>query len=242
MIMGLFDVMHKNARLKRNLDKAKNVQAQREFPGPDGEYIAKFNRISTGAKDDIPYAIFEFTVADVEGQESLSGQKLPIIYIRFADGDYSTLEENQAQFFELLQKLGVDTVNLTQQQIEKEVEALQKDKPECKVAVVTKKGKYKNLYLRGVAQEGATDVSYKAPAEQEVDEEAEWNEVDASESADADGDDDEYIGMEVKYKPPRALKAKQCTITAVDRETETVSLLSSDGKEYTDVPFDKLEE
>jgi hypothetical protein len=73
------------------LREAKEVQERDgEFQGPDGKYVATFTRVSTGEKKDndgneVGWAVIELHVADVEGQEDYSGQKLPIIYFRFTD-------------------------------------------------------------------------------------------------------------------------------------------------------------
>jgi hypothetical protein len=114
--MGILNVFKNNARLERNLERAKEVQERDgEFQGPDGKYVATFTRVSTGEKKDnegneVGWAVIELHVADVEGQEDFSGQKLPIIYFRFADnGEYTTAEEEQVRFFEALSQLGVDT-------------------------------------------------------------------------------------------------------------------------------------
>jgi hypothetical protein len=259
--MGILNVFKNNARLERNLERAKEVQERDgEFQGPDGKYVATFTRVSTGEKKDnegneVGWAVIELHVADVEGQEDFSGQKLPIIYFRFADnGEYTTAEEEQVRFFEALSQLGVDTT-VSDDEFDDAVNEARGGL--VNVSVKTNPNKQppfnKRLYINGLAAEGKKDVTYSEKSSDDAEEPENKDEEEApfvaevaqeaDEAASNESDDvkaSEWVGFDVQYQRTPRAKLRQYRVKDADDDADTVTLVDQDGGELKDVPFSKL--
>jgi hypothetical protein len=258
--MGILDVFKNNARLERNLEKAKEVQERDgEFKGPDGKYVATFTRVSTGEKkdndgNDVGWAVIELHVADVEGQEDYSGQKLPIIYFRFTNGEYATAEEEQIRFFETLSQLGVDTT-VSDDEFDDAVNEARGSLVNVSVKTNEKKSPpfNKRLYVNSLAEEGKKDVTYSEKSSDDAEEPENKDEEEApfvaevaqeADEADSGEADDvkasEWVGFDVHYQRTPRAKLRQYRVKDADDDADTVTLVDQDGGELKDVPFSKL--
>jgi len=223
---GLFAAMNKNARLRKNMQKAKTVQASREFSGPDGDYPCVFKRFSTYEKDGTTNVIFEFSTTEDAGE--FSNEKI-VIFINLADGPIRTAEEEQALMFEMVQLMGIDTTQ-DDAAVEADLNALAASEDVIEMRVKTtvskKNGKsYKNYKVIGVAAEGKKNPAYTTDTPVQGDEwteeapiapddapqatDDEWGDKDAP-TADAKPNPKDYIGYECFYK------GKKCVIINAD--------------------------
>ncbi len=222
---GLFAAMNKNARLRKNMQKAKTVQASREFSVPDGDYPCVFKRFSTYEKDGTTNVVFEFRTTEDAGE--FSNEKI-VIFIRLVDGQIRTAEEEQTLMFEMIQLMGIDTTQ-DDAAIEADLNALaaSENAIEMRVKTTTSKKngqKYKNFAVVGVAAEGKKNPTYTTDTPVQGDEwteeapiapddapqaaDDEWGDEDAP--ADAEPNPKDYIGYECFYK------GKKCVIINAD--------------------------
>jgi len=251
---SLFGLMQKNARLRKNMQKAKTTQAAREFSGPDGDYPCHFKRFASYEKDNVPCVIFEFRTTEDAGE--FANEKI-VKFFKLADGPIRTAEEEQALLFETIQLMGVNT-DQDEKDIEAELNALGTSETVIDVRVKTTeskkdKRKYKNFDVVGVAAEGRSEPEYidssSSPIKTEANED-EWNEepeAPAETTEDEWGEEPEAEAEEVH--PPSAYidytcsyKGAVCTIVAADDETMTVVIQNAKSKKkLANIPFDALE-
>lgn len=256
-------LMKANARLKKNVEVAKKVVARKDYSGPAGDVITKFAAKSCITLDSIPCVILEFRVdGEVPGQEQYNGERIAI-FNKFQDDDYGTIESRQAEFFERVQLLGIDTRSMTLEQVDKALDELRKDSPPITIRVVKKAGKganasktYTNFFISGIAAAATDDVDYSSetddvpadePAADEVDDASdEWSEELEEAEADAAAETDaaeynpsDWIQFQVSYKPPKAPKPLEFTVIAADDEAGTVTL-EKNGKTIKNVKFTDL--
>lgn len=256
-------LMKANARLKKNVEVAKKVVARKDYSGPAGDVITKFTAKSCVTLDSIPCVILEFRVdGEVPGQEHYNGERIAI-FNKFQDDDYGTIESRQAEFFERVQLLGIDTRSMTLEQVDKALDELRKDSPAIVIRVVKKAGKganasktYTNFFINGLAAPATDDVDYstetdEAPADDVVADETddasdEWSEELEEAEADAVAETDaaeynpsDWIQFQVSYKPPKAPKPLEFTVVAADDEAGTVTL-EKNGKTIKNVKFTDL--
>lgn len=240
---SLLSIFKSNARLKAHTTEAKrtevkdNRQQDKDYTGPDGDIIVYLSGTYSGTHktDGYEQSILEFTVLDGDH----AGERL-IKYFGFRDSEYSTAEEVMDEFFEALQRIGVETVDKSDQEIEDQIEALKTSKTQQKIHVRTKNGK-RRVYLRGVASEATTSYSYaEKEAADPVDEGDEWGDLgeDTPENA-VEASLSDWIGFSVYHKPPRSPKEHEFKVVAVDETTQTMTL-EKDGKTLQNVPLDKI--
>ena len=259
---SLFGLMQKNARLRKNMQKAKTTQAAREFSGPDGDYPCVFKRFASYEKDNTPCVIFEFRTTEDAGE--FANEKI-VKFFRLADGPIRTAEEEQALLFETIQLMGVDT-DQDEKNIETDLNNLAVTETVIDVRVKTTeskkdKKKYKNFDVVGVAAEGQKEAEYtneEAPIEpEETATDEEWNEEETAEEAEVvpeDSTDDEWGEEEPEEAeeesfPPSAYigydcvyKGKECSIENADDETGTVVVKDKKtGKKLANVKFENLD-
>lgn len=230
--MSMFAEMKKNARLKKNMEKAKTSTPDQDYDGPDGDMIGRFARCNTGSKDGVPYAMIILKVADVPGQEDFKGQELPMLYFKFVDSEWSTVEEVQGRFFEALQKCGINT-SQDDGGIEDDIKLAQKNGTLVKTAVVTK-GKYRNMYLNGLAGEALGTAKY--------DNTKDTDGVDAVVD-DADVLPSMWVGFPVTYGLSPGSELLPYIVTDADDVLFTVALKGvgdNEATELTNIPFTTL--
>jgi hypothetical protein len=260
--MGVLNIFKNNARLERNLEKAKEVQERDgEFQGPDGKYVATFTRVSTGEKKDndgneVGWAVIELHVADVEGQEDYSGQKLPIIYFRFTD-NASTQQpkKNRSDSSKTLSQLGVDTT-VSDDEFDDAVNEARGGLVNVSVKTNPDRSQppfNKRLYINSLAAEGNKDVTYSEKSSDDAEEPENKDEEEApfvaevaqeaDEAGSGEADDvkaSEWVGFDVQYQRTPRAKLRQYRVKDADDDEDTVTLVDQDGGELKDVPFSKL--
>ena len=248
---GLFAAMNKNARLRKNMQKAKTAQASREFSGPDGDYLCVFKRFSTYEKDGVTKVIFEFRTT--EDADEYANEKITF-FISLADGAIRTAEEEQALMFEMIQLMGVDTT-LDDTQIEAALNDLIASETLITVRMKTSKPNkdkrtFKNPSVIGVAAEGQKDPDY-SPADAPDDTPAadEWPEADESPIAADAAEGDEWGDEEAQeFKPSDAIgqtciyKKKSCVLVNANNETGKCIVEDPKSKKrLTGIDWDQLE-
>lgn len=243
MADSLLSTLRSNARLKSHINDAKKTEVKdsrqsNDYTGPDGDVIVRLSGtyVGTHKTDGYLQAILEFSVIDGE----YADQRM-IKYFGFRDSEYGTAEEVLDEYFESLQRLGIETADKTDEEIEAQIDALKTKRTPQKVRVRTKNGRQR-VYLNGLATEATTDYTY---AEKEVaapEPEDEWGDTgepeDTSENA-VEGELSDWIGFKVYHKPPRSPKEHEFEVVAVNEETMTMTL-SKGGKTIADVPLDKI--
>lgn len=257
-ITSLAQLMKSDKRLARNLEAAKNVQTNRNFVGPDGEYVCRFGGVSFAEKDGNPLVILRFKIdGSVDGQSAFNGASLDVIR-GIQDSDWGKKEDEQSRLFADIQRLGVDTAGLEMADIDEVLGKMQG----ASVTIRAKTGGTgrQRSYIVGIANSSIPD--YSSPetsddtSDEWSDEEAEsndssddsdvWEEdAEAVEEATGDTNSDLYdpsvwVGYEVQWTPPKAKKARTCVVASADDEAGTV-VLSMDGKVYgKPVPFNDI--
>lgn len=248
-----------NARLKKNAAVAKAVVARKDYSGPAGDIICKFTLKSVVTIQDNPCVILEFkVVGDVPGQEDHNGERIAI-FNKFYDDDYGSVESRQAEMFERIQLMGIDTKTLTMEQIDKELDNLRSPDGELiSIKCVKKPGKnqnvgkiFTNYFINGVAKAGEESPDYsegEKGADEVVadsdDEANEWDEeLNDDEGVEATDSDEltpcDWVGFEVEYKPAGAKGLLKFEVIDADDEAMTVTLKRG-KKTITDVAYDKL--
>lgn len=242
---SIFAAMKKNATLAKHMAKAKQVQAVREFDGPDGDYPSVLSRTSHYEKDGSLGIVFEFRCTEGEYAE----QKM-VIFTIFKKTEYRTVEEIQNEFFEMLQLMGVDT-NCDDAQLDAQLKTLIDNKSEITLRVKTsKKGsKFINVVGLATAAKEVAETKYVEETVEEVPEEAtekeavdEWVDETAEEEA-VEEVVEEVVEDEVS--PPSAwvgyamvYKGKEVEVLNADDETMKVTI--KDGVKKLIVPFSAL--
>jgi len=249
---GLFAAMNKNARLRKNMQKAKTVQASREFSGPDGDYPCVFKRFSTYDKDGVTNVVFEFRTTEDTGE--YANEKITF-FIALKDGPIRSAEEEQAHMFEMIQLMGVDTT-LDDAQIEAALNELIASETIITVRMKTSKPNkdkrvFKNPSIVGVAAEGQKDPDYSpAGAPDDAPAEDEWPEADESPIAAEETSEDEWGDEEAaeEFKPSDAVgqeclfKGKKCILVNANNETGKCIIEDPKTKKrLTSIDWDKLE-
>lgn len=209
---SVFAAMKKNAALAKNMAKAKKVQAVREFDGPDGDYLANLSRVNHYTKDGSLGIIFEFRAIE-EGDTQ--GQKMVIFFI-FKGNEYRTVQEIQAEFFEALQLMGLET-DIDDAELEKGLNSLIESKAVITLRVKTSKKGSKFINIVGLAsaaqeveateyvEESTEEVdAVEEEATEETEEVDEWEEeeeeaVEEEEAAD-ESLPSSWVGFAMVYK------------------------------------------
>ena len=246
-VTSLAALMKSNARLKKHVDVAKKTTPQQDYNGPPGEVIVKFNRNNIITKDGNTYYILDFTVdGTVAGQEQYNGHRIGILH-GLTDSQYRTAEQGLDNLMCDLQLMGIDTKDLTLDQIDAGVKSTVGKSILMRV-VRRKDGKGNNFYIGGLVAD-ADDQDYSTPEADEApeaDAEEEWTEELAEEpeaadeeDADAEFNPSDWIGFEVDYKPAKAPKAMTFKVLEADDESGTV-VLERDGKKIKNVKFTDL--
>ena len=243
----IFALMKANKRLAKNVAVAKKVVARKDYSGPEGEVVCRFNGQMAVQFDGIDCAILQFSVdGSVPGQEDYNGERIGLFY-RFQDDDYGTVESRQAELFEAIQMLGIDTVKLTEAQIKAALDELRKNGNPIKIRVVKKKGKganaaktYTNFRLVGTVKAESNGAVVPDEDEEWSDEdvtepETEETEVETEVEAEVEAEEEgelaptDWIGFEVKYKTKRSPKPLTFKIIEANDEAGTV-VLEREGK------------
>jgi len=255
--MKFKELMAKNARLRAAEETARTSVANREFVGPDGDYVCRFMGMRNATANGVDYSVLQFRVdGSVSGQGEYDGKSIDLMYY-FNNHEKYPDSDKLADLMVSLQKMGVDTPNLTIEQIDEQTEGLRGSHFTLRV----KKGKNGrvNFSVVGVANNEVSGyLSDNSDDDNEwEDEEAEASKDDANQDDIPFGDDwdddpqgseddggeytpSDWTGYEVQWKPPRAKKLQTFTVHDADDENRTV-ILSRDGKVYNKpVPFDDL--
>ena len=244
-MVDFFNVINKDARLRKNMETAKKTVAVGEFNGPDGDYVCNLKRFTAYEKDNITSVIFEFRTVE-DGSEY--GNKKIVIFIKLDDGPLYTAEEAQGLMFQYIQLMGIDT-DREQKEIESDLTALTDNETQIIVRKKTthkkKDGKsidYKNYSIIGVnespvevvntetveATEPTTEVDEWAEAEEVVEEVETVVEVETYKPSD-------YVGYPCQYK------GKDCEILEATDEDSTVVIKDKKTGRKLKVTFDQLE-
>ena len=260
--MNFKELMAKNARLRAAQETARTSVANREFVGPDGDYVCRFMGMRNATANGVDYSVLQFRVdGSVSGQGEYDGMSIDLMYY-FNNHEKYPDSDKLADLMVSLQKMGVDTPNLTIEEIDEQTEGLRLSHSTLRV----KKGKNGrvNFSVVGVANNEASDYSSdnSDDGNEWEDEEAEASKDDVNQddipfgdddteddwdddSEDSEDDEGEYTpsdwtGYEVQWKPPRAKKLQTFIVHDADDDKRTV-ILSRDGKVYSKpVPFDDL--
>ena len=245
-VTSLAALMKSNARLKKHVEVAKKTTPQQDYNGPPGEVIVKFNRNNIITKDGNTYYILDFKVdGTVAGQEQYNGQRIGILR-GLTDSQYRTAEQGLDDLMCDLQLMGIDTKDLTLDQIDAGVKATVGKSVLMRV-VKRKDGKGNNFYIGGLAAD-AEEQDYSTPETDEAPEAAaeadeEWSEELAEEAEageeEAEFNASDWIGFEVSYKPAKAPKALAFQVVDADDKDNTVTL-ERDGKKIKNVKFTDL--
>ena len=246
----IFALMKANKRMAKNVAVAKKVVAKKDYSGPEGEVVCHFAGQMAAVFDGVETGILRFTVdGGTPGQEDYNGERIGLFF-RFQDDEQygRTVESVQAEFFEAVQLLGVDTISLSEAEIKKAMEALVKNRTPIKIRVTKKKGKganssktYTNFRIVGVAQAERDEPDYSDAGDDVIEDEyaddnipADDVEPDFSDDAEPETDDAEpaaddynpsdWIDFEVSYKPKSAPKPLVFKVVAADDETGEVTL------------------
>jgi len=248
-VTSLAALMKSNARLKKHVEVAKKTTPQQDYNGPPGEVIVKFNRSNIITKDGNTYYILDFKVdGTVAGQEQYNGHRIGILR-GLTDSQYRTAEQGLDDLMCDFQLMGIDTKDLTLDQIDTGVKATVGKSILMRV-VRRKDGKGNNFYIGGLAadaedQDYSTAEDGEAPeADAEADEEwseelAEEPEAADEEDADAEFNPSDWVGFEVDYKPAKSPKALTFKVLEADDEAGTV-VLERDGKKIKNIKFTDL--
>ena len=266
--MSLKELMKKNARLRKAAETAKKTPPTggglNLYNGPAGDIICKLAGLRMISKDSNTYVTLDFTVDGMEaGQEKHGGQRIGIMRA-MQDSEQTTAEEELNRLFSDIQRLGIETADLSLEQIDEAVaEAVG-----CRftiAAVPRKKDTSKlNFYINGPASAGLEDVDYSSSEPDEAEEvepepvketkpkrgkakpapepdpepeSDEWEEEEAASEEDEVAASD-WIGQTVQYKPKGAPKLLEFVIVAADDEEGSV-MIERGGKKLK-VMFDAL--
>lgn len=250
-MVDFFNIINKDARLRKNMETAKKTVAVGEFNGPDGDYVCNLKRFTAYEKDNITSVIFEFRTVE-DGSEY--GNKKIVIFIKLDDGPLYTAEEAQGLMFQYIQLMGIDT-NRKQKEIESDLTALTDNETQIIVRKKTthkkKDGKsidYKNYSIIGVNESPIevvntesntpfddTNETLEAGEAAEVDE---WGEAEAAEPAAEETvtyKPSDYVGYDCQYK------GKDCEILEATDEDNTVVIKDKKTGRKLKVTFDQLE-
>jgi len=238
-VTSLAALMKSNARLKKHVEVAKKTTPQQDYAGPPGEVITKFNRNTIITKEGKTYYILDFKVdGTVAGQEAHNGHRIGILH-GLNDESYRTAEQGLDNLMCDLQLLGIDTKDLSLDQIDAAVKAsVGKD---VTIRVVKRKdGKGNNFRIVGLSAD-ADDQDYSTPEDTEATDDVsdEWSEEleeaaaeeadDTADAAEAEFVPSDWVGFEVDYKPAKSPKALTFKVIAADDDAGTVTL-ERDGK------------
>lgn len=269
-------LMKNNARLKRNVEVAKKVVARKDYSGPAGEVVVRFAAKVVLMIESVPAVILEFRVdGDVPGQADYNGERISIFH-KFQDDQWNTVESVQARLYEDLQLMGLDTISMTTEEVDKALDAMKKASPHFTMRVIKKKGKganasktYTNYRLVGLVASQDDDYSSDDGLQgdatddttdnDDVDDLPDDDDTTDSDTTDDDDDDEwedelstddvpsddaasteyqptDWIGYEVQYKPPKAVKAMKFMVTGADDKNQYV-ILERNGKKTGDIPY-----
>lgn len=244
---SIFTAMKKNATLAKHMAKAKQVQAVREFDGPDGDYPSVLSRTSHYERDGSLGIVFEFRCTDGEFAE----QKM-VIFTSFKANEYRTVHEIQDEFFEMLQLMGVET-DCDDAQLDTQLKKLIDSKSEITLRVKTSKKGAKFINVVGLAtaakEVAETEYVEEVPAEEEIVEETteeetadEWADETAEEEA-VEGEVEEVV--EEEASPPSAwvgyvMVYKGKEVEVVNADDTTMKVIIKDGVKKLIVPFSAL--
>lgn len=241
-MVDFFNIINKNSRLRKHMNKAKQTTTVGEFDGPDGDYICLLKRFSAYEKDGVSSVIFEFrTIED----DSDYGNKKIVIFIKLDDGPLYTAEEAQELMFQYIQLMNVPTAESSQEEIEEGLSNIINN--ELQVIVrkrsTTKKidGKsttYKNYSVVGFTDElnheNAVDTEEKTNTNNE------WSEVEETSTEETSTEEEtykpsDYIGYLCYYK------GKEYTLAEANDDDHTVVIKDDKSKKKVKVTFDQLE-
>lgn len=238
-VTSLSALMKTNARLKKHVEVAKKTTATQDYAGPPGEVIVKFcgNKIIT--KDGNTYYILDFKVdGTVAGQEQYNGHRIGVLH-GLTDSQYRTAEQGLDSLMRDLQLLGIDTKDLTLDQIDAGVKTTVGKSVTMRV-VKRKDGKGNNFYIAGLAAD-AEEQDFSTPESAD-----EWSdeigEAEADTAADIDASDynpSDWLGCEVQYKMSNSPKPLKYKVIDADNEAGTVTLDRS-GKKFENIPYSDL--
>ena len=248
--MSIFDKMKKEVRLAKNFKTAKDsVPNQRienkAFPGEDGEYVVQVSAFQDFAAKDVNYTEFQFTLANVESQEDVVGKKLNI-FTKWEEDEWNTLESIQETFMQNCQLIGVPTSECTDvMEVKAGIEAAVRERRKVKVAVVTNKKGYKNVYIRGVWDGEEEDAEYVEEEVVQDSDEAEADEWEV-ETAEEVETTEEVEEEEPSYLPsewvgyPCTYDGESYMVSGADDGAMTVDIEDADGNEYGPIPYDEV--
>lgn len=195
-VTSISQLMKQNARLRKHAETAKKAVIQRDYAGPPGEIVCRFKGPSVIIKDGKTYYILDFRVdGEVNGQQDHSNARVGILH-SLNDSEYSTEADNLARMFADLQLMGIDTPNMTMEQIDKALAGL-KDQ-QFKIRVVPSKKDKTRMYFNIVGHVD-TDADYSSEADdgsdgsEDFDEDFESTTADEFNEADDTSAEDEEV-------------------------------------------------
>jgi len=262
--VSLSDVIKKNQRLKKHAKAATNAVGNRDYAGPAGDVVCKFDTLRMIVKDGATYAILRFVVdGSIDGQEEHNGSQCSIIH-SLSDSDRATAEQGLDRLMMDIQRMGLTTSDREISDIEKELLA-KKNSMFIISAVPGKSGNGRMYFMiRSVYKTQGEwteeESEYNNETAEVENEENEVEDLDTPESEDAveevedalpesvstqhdDYEPSAWIGYEVGWTNPKTKKELTYTVVDADDTAKTV-VLELDGKrvrvKYTDlnlVPF-----
>jgi hypothetical protein len=228
---SLLAIFKENAKLKAHAAEAKRSLPKqsgfndKDYSGPDGDVIVYLSHTYSGLNKEhgYPQCILEFRV--LEGE--YAAERL-IKYYGFTDNEYGTAQSVMDQFFEDIQRLGVDTADRTDAEIEADLKQLETSKTPQKLNVRRKNDRLR-VYIRGVATEGATDYTYNEPVTNPDDDDNDDWDSDLGETSAPEASLSDWINFTVFHKPARAKSEIEFTVIAVDDAAQTLDLQVVNG-------------
>lgn len=236
-VKSLADLMKSNARLKKHTEVARKTAPKfKDFTGEPGELITTFKGMRITLKDGVTYVSLNFGIDGPASGQPNQDKCVVGPFHALKDSDRQTMEQAQEQLFVDIQRMGIDTAELSIGDIDKAVTtAVDKS---FKLRAVAGKKDPSRFFFNIIGPIGDAPKSAKpAPVvEDDATDDAagdEWAEAeDADEPAAEAGNDfnpSDWIGFAVEYKPAKAPKALEFQVVDADDDAGTV-VLERDGK------------
>ena len=254
--VSLADVIKRNQRLKSHAKAATNAVSNRDYTGPPGDVVCKFDQLRMIEKDGNTYAILNFRVdGGIADQAEHNGAQCSMLH-SLSDSERATAEQGLDRLMMDIQRLGIETANRDISDIEKEL-AAKKGKHFTLSAVLGKSGNGRLYYnIRGVytaqsewKEEEAENEDFDdddngvlAVPAKDSDDSEDLDEVEDLDTPEAEPEPDyapsDWIGYECFWTHPKTKKEDVYKVVDANDAEQTV-VLEKDGKrvrvKYSDI-------
>lgn len=212
----------------------------------DGGYLATLSGGELKELGGKAAVVLSYTItADAKGEEAdCDGEIVSARYFLETDTNIAYLKRDLGRFVD-----DIDDIDLSEDLLST-LETIIESEPECKISVRTA-GEFQNVYLNSVNTDGGGDDDDGDDDDDEDEDEpkgkkgkkGKGKKSSKDEDEDEDGDDEEAAEIAVddvvEFKPPKAKKAKRCTVTKVRGGKATLE--DEDGNEYKGILVENLE-